>query len=123
MANAINIPQSWPGVPYQAFELELENEVYHILQLTSAKELYEEGRKMKHCVGSYISKCLNGKASIWSLRQITATEHKRLVTIEVSKHHHIVQARKKRNASPDKFHWELIRRWAARENLECRAHK
>ncbi len=72
---------------------------------------------MRHCVGSYASKCLRGGTSIWSLRQVQSEQIKRLVTIEVSPKGQIVQARKKLNAAPEKWQWSLIRQWAKREHL------
>ena len=89
-------------------------------QLTSFKELHEEGKALKHCVRTYAWKCIKHGTSIWSLQQQKNERIKRLVTIEVTKDKAIVQARKKLNSNPTAFHWDLIRQWAEREELTGR---
>ena len=116
----MDINQSWTGADYEPFELEEEEVKYYIIQLTSMQELYAEGRVMRHCVGGYGWKCLQEGTSIWSLRKKSKETSKSLVTIEVSKNHHIVQAKRKFNGQPDKFEWNLIRKWAELANLKCR---
>ena len=108
---------TWKGASYQELELEQQGSIYRIVQLTSVADLREEGRAMRHCVGGYAWKCQRDGTSIWSLRQITEEQPLRLVTIEVSNTHMIVQAKQKHNASPTNFQWELIRKWAGMEQL------
>jgi hypothetical protein len=109
--------QSWSGAAYAPYLAEGEKYTYRIVQLTSSSALFQEGKDMRHCVGGYFHKCSNQGTSIWSLRQYTDEKYKRLVTIEVSSHHQIVQARKRLNAMPEKAHLDLIRKWAQREGL------
>lgn len=111
--------KTWPGASYEPFERKENDTVYRIVQLTSIQELYEEGRKMKHCVGGYAQKCQQQGISIWSLREEKFDQSQRLVTLEISKDHRIVQARRKFNGAPKKFHWELIKKWAEKERLSC----
>ena len=110
-------PQSWSGAAYTPYLAEGEKHTYRIVQLTSSSALFQEGKDMRHCVGGYFHKCNTQGTSIWSLRQYTDEKYKRLVTIEVSSHHQIVQARKRLNAMPEKAHLDLIRKWAQREGL------
>ena len=112
-----NLTEEWTGAAYQAFEVEEDHISYHIVQLTSLKELHEEGKVMRHCVGTYGSKCQQQGTSIWSLYQIHYGAKKKLATIEVSKLQNIVQVKGKLNSAPKRHHQELIRRWAEREGL------
>lgn len=116
-ASGGGVNQSWAGAAYAPYLAEGEKHIYRITQLTSTTALFEEGRDMRHCVGSYFYKCTSQGTSIWSLRQYTGEKYKRLVTIEVSSRHEIVQARRKLNAMPDKVQLNLIRKWAQREGL------
>lgn len=112
-----NLALSWKGADYKTFSLEDARSSYEIIQLNSIKKLQEEGRRMMHCVGSYAARCQLDKCSIWSLRQTTGDRHRSLVTIEITKDHRIVQARKMFNASPEPFERQLIQQWAYREGL------
>ncbi len=109
--------QSWEGAPYLPFELEDGEVVYNIVQLTTAKQLYEEGAKMGHCVAYYGHRCFAEGVSIWSLRQTSNGYTKSLVTIEVSREGRIVQTKKAYNATPDTIHLQLIWKWARQEKL------
>lgn len=111
------LKESWTGANYLGYKALGEAVEYHIIQLTTVQELLDEGQAMQHCVGSYVSSCQLAGTSIWSLRKLKDGQVKRLVTIEVSKMHRIVQAKRKSNAAPQAFHWRLIRAWAKRENL------
>ena len=77
-----------------------------------------EGKKMRHCVGSYTYKCVQGMSSIWSLRKLQYGQAERLVTIEVDKDRVIIQARGKFNCNPSDFERELIDLWAMAEGLK-----
>lgn len=112
-----NLAPKWTGASYNSFALEQNDSYYEIIQLNSIKKLQEEGRRLMHCVGNYAAQCQLYGHSIWSLRQTTGKRHRSLVTIEVSKDHRIIQARKMFNANPDKDEWQLIRAWAEREGL------
>ena len=113
-----NLNATWEGANYNPLEFDLDGVIYRIEQLTSTKALQEEGRKMRHCVSSYVSKCINHNTSIWSLRQEKEGHISPMVTIEISKNHVIVQAKRKLNAEPESFQWKLIRKWATLEGLE-----
>ena len=111
--------QRWGGANYAPFEfVDDEQENYQIVQLTTGKALEKEGLFMHHCVGSYIWKCVEYGTSIWSLRLVGDEHFERLVTIEISIEHQIVQARGKMNAEPKAAHWDVIKRWARREGIK-----
>jgi len=41
---------------------------WRIAELCTHKELFTEGREMRHCVSSYARHCRAGKQSVWSLQ-------------------------------------------------------
>lgn len=108
----------WKASDYQPYEAVSDDGTYRILELTSAQQLTREGAEMRHCVGTYVHKCLNSQTSIWSLRVFQGEHSRSLVTIEIDKYGTIVQARSKRNASPRPAHKRIIRKWVEKEGLK-----
>jgi len=53
---------------------------WHLVELTTGRELIEEGRELGHCVASYVHHCLTDHSAICSLRR----DDSRTVTIEVN---------------------------------------
>jgi hypothetical protein len=103
---------------WEEFDQETET-TYSIIEIRKSYQLVTEGRRMRHCVGSYLGKCLNGQASIWSLRSHKGEKWKTHVTIEVNpRTNSIVQARKSNNFSPTAEDWIRIRKWAALNSLK-----
>lgn len=90
-----------------------------IIELLSRKELYDEGRVMRHCVASYDNSCKFGGTSIWSLGvQRNLGRRKRVLTIEVANRmKSICQIRGKANRFPGQKELEVVRRWASLESL------
>ncbi|MCW3097168.1 MAG: hypothetical protein JWL77_2786 [Chthonomonadaceae bacterium] len=104
-----------------------------IHELTSRRELQEEGKAMRHCVASYDRSCANGGTSIWSLRVRSPQEEmgKRVMTIEVQNHRRaIVQARgrcNKTSTARQAGFWLkqapiVLKMWAAREKMTVATH-
>jgi hypothetical protein len=96
-------------------------------EILSGRGLQEEGKEMRHCVASYASSCARGASSIWTLQiQEGEAQRRRVMTIEVhNSRRTVVQARGRCNkspggkrASPRLAHApEIVRRWAAEQNL------
>jgi hypothetical protein len=95
-----------------------------IVELLSRRALFEEGRTMKHCVASYDGSCAFGRSSIWSLGlERNGGERKRVLTIEVSNARRtICQVRGKANRLPSLKEIDILRSWAAQEQLAPAAH-
>ncbi len=73
---------------------------------------------MRHCVASYAGECIQGKASIWSLRATTRQGQKRLLTIELDLRARTVrQARRLANRPAGPRDKEILAVWAQRERL------
>ncbi len=101
----------WSWQP-SAKEAKARREEFVVTQLTTAEELVAETRAMHHCVSTYAQKCINGQASIWSLRLKRARGSDRLLTIELDRRNRAVQVRgfANRLARPDEV--EVLSRWA-----------
>ena len=86
---------------------------YEIVELLSTQEMLDEGRAMRHCVGSYAGYCASGRTSIWSLRkQIESGRFIRLATIEVNNtQRFIVQVRGRLNKRPANEDLAILGRW------------
>src|SRR6185437_12002311 len=64
--------QSWKSSGIGAFEYRDERGTWKltcwkIQELLDHRQLTEEGKALRHCVGSYSNKCARGKTTIWSL--------------------------------------------------------
>ena len=118
---AVGGPQSWEPLPVNGFVREMEEPgwQYEIVQLNTARALQEESLSMRHCVATYVERCAKGYCSIWSLRKANpgAGQFDRLITIEVNKQGHVVQARGFANRMPDCAEAGLIRAWCAEAGL------
>ncbi|MEL6852974.1 MAG: PcfJ domain-containing protein, partial [Bacteroidota bacterium] len=102
-------------------EGQLDHQVgsFHIKPLLTEREILEEGRSMSHCVGSYGHLVKAGNTSIWSL-SFTKRGHgspKRLLTLEVSKGHRIIQSKGKANRPPTQLEETLVKKWALQQGL------
>ena len=90
-----------------------DGEDYSIGEICKSFQLISEGRKMNHCVGTYVRQCMNGESSIWSLRSRYDGQWKTHVTIEVNPHTDtIVQAQSYQNSEPTAEDWQRISKWA-----------
>ncbi len=92
---------------------------WSVVELRDSGALEHEGRAMRHCVASYASWCSSGRASIWSLRRrIDDGDARSVLTIEIDpRTATIVQVRAHANRAPRGEALDVMRRWAAREQL------
>ena len=108
---------SWTPSCFRPFVFEITTtdgeRRYEIVELLSAQEMLDEGRAMRHCVGSYAGFCATGRTSIWSLRKhIESGRFIRLATIEVNNtQRFIVQVRGRLNKRPAKEELAILGRW------------
>ena len=99
-----------------------KNEKDHIIrmiqEICTQKELIDEGRTMKHCVGSYAGSCVQGRTSIWKFEEMTTVGLEKRLTIEVvNKDKKILQARGKYNALPNASDKYWLQQWARSADL------
>lgn len=109
---------AWPGALLKdwswnpAAKDRQKREEYLMVQLRTAAELVAETRAMHHCVSTYAQKCVDGRASIWSLRQRTGGTVYRLLTIELDAQLRAVQVRGFANRQMRTEERALLERWA-----------
>lgn len=96
---------------------------YSIQEVTNSKELFEEGQEMHHCVSAYLSRCISGYCSIWSLslNDLFVGKYK-VITIEVDEYDCIVQARGVYNRMPDREEVAMLKDWASVQSLKYNVH-
>lgn len=122
----------WSGLGIADWILEDNSEVWFATELRDNKELVNEGRKQKHCVYSYVQRCVEGRSFIFSVRacrKLAAdydaegmpiwdrTYETRRVTVEVSSSRTIVQVKGPLNRAPIPEEREVLRRWAAETGI------
>ena len=90
-------------------------------QITTGKELAQEGTAQRHCVFGYKASCVSGQCSIWSLTRTDALGGKvRRLTIELSRTGVISQKRGLANRMPRPEEEHVVGQWAGKFNLENR---
>lgn len=112
----------WAKGPIRDFEYtvgEAKNlKVWTIVELLSSNELTQEGKTMRHCVGSYASSCEKGRKSIFSMRLETREGKKNVLTIEVDhQNKRISQTAGKRNERSTPQARNVMQKWASSNNL------
>ena len=111
--------EKWEGLNINGFWYENGDHVWMIEQIRCFQELINEGRKMKHCVASYASKCITGDCGIFNVscfsKSINITES--IATIEVSSNRTIVQIKGKCNAAVKGKAVNIITRWAGQNHI------
>lgn len=107
---------------FSVFEEKIKKEEYteimQIKELTSYSSLVEEGKKQRHCVGSYAKRCKNGNIAICSLRLKIDKLEETIATIEVDFNRKaVVQAKGRFNKVLDSRSLNFINRWAILNEL------
>lgn len=117
---------SWPSSDTDGYcltETVVNRTVQHrtwvIRELTSREQLVKEGKRMQHCVGSYVNQCLKRNCEIWTLESRDVMRIRGLVTIEVElPAKEIITVLGFKNREPRDQEKRLIRQWADREGLK-----
>jgi hypothetical protein len=111
--------ECWPSrFEDRAFEGNGEHGEYSVRELRSAKELFEEGQHMHHCVATYTEAASRGEVSIWSLRLTRDTREVGRVTIRVAlPSREVVEARRFANQKIQPHELELVQAWAKRRGV------
>ncbi|WP_291722131.1 PcfJ domain-containing protein [Bernardetia sp.] len=113
------VPQEWAHfIIKENYVKAKTGQCFVFNQLLTRQELFEEGRNMNHCVGSYTNNCKNSNAAIFSMRNVLSKGNS-LVTIEVNpRNRNIVQAQRRFNHSPSDFEMKIIKEWARKNDLK-----
>lgn len=98
-----------------------KTEQYMIIPPKNMKDLFEEGRKLNHCVGSYSDRILAGQSCIMFIRKAEEPE-KPYFTIEINQSRgYVVQLRANSNRlinpTAEKELVKFLREWSKKKNV------
>lgn len=97
-------------------------ERWRIDEVLTARSLADEGRRMGHCVYSYVSRIEHGNTSIWSVQMedgLGDTGRWHMVTLEVRNDlRRVVQARGRFNRMMTSREHQVVTRWAGANRLQ-----
>ena len=105
---------SWKGsdIPDWKWVDKKENQIWTVKQLHTSKELYYEGRRMKHCVAGYGHRCLQGYCAIFTMMvDDYINKPEKLLTIEVGPGKRFIQARGRANTWPSGRNKLVLGKW------------
>jgi hypothetical protein len=116
--------QVWKPCGIEGYRAEKKSEVIVLEELTESRKLTEEGKSMKHCVGSYAFYCAKGKSAIFSLRKYSGGILMDIMaTIEVNLAlQRVVQAKAKMNKPISEEAKKYMQAWALNEGLAINAY-
>ena len=111
--------QVWKPCGIEGYRAEKKSELIVLVELTESRKLTEEGKTMKHCVGSYTFYCAKGKSAIFSLRKYSGGILLDIMaTIEVNLAlQRVVQAKAKMNKPISEEAKKYMEVWAMNEGL------
>jgi hypothetical protein len=116
---------AWEGHPLPDAEYQTGGErnraTWYFRQIKTGNDLFEEGRRMHHCVVTYKYFCERGDVSIWSLACEYLGNVSRCVTLEVRNDGTIVQCRGFGNRLPRPNEVSVVKRWAFDHGLTWQA--
>lgn len=76
----VELPKRKRNLHWESDLVECDIEPYRVVPLVSSKQLREEGRIMKHCVGVYDDSCHRGLSRVFSVRDSVA---RRIATVSL----------------------------------------
>lgn len=122
----------WNGLGMTDWTLEDQKEVWFVTELRDNKELVNEGRKQRHCVYSYVQRCVEGRSFIFSVRacrKLAAdydaegrpiwdrTLETRRLTIELNSSRAVIQVKGPLNRAPIPEEQDVLRQWAGEKGV------
>lgn len=110
-------PLQWAGSQLPNSTYEAAETVWRFKQLKSTIRLYEEGKRMSHCVVGYAENCHVGSTTIWSLTRERDGQAQHCLTVEVDPDGTIWQVRGFANRLATLQEAEVLNRWAAEHGL------
>lgn len=104
----------WELSGLKGYDKKRDQELITMEELTGSKLLADEGRIMKHCVASYVQKCVSERTAIFSMRKYAAgLLYEVMATIEVDlSWRRIVQAKARMNRRISDEAMKHLVRWA-----------
>jgi hypothetical protein len=91
---------------------------WSVVQLVTSKELYHEGKVMRHCVATYSSRCKDGHSFVFSMTLDDGiNKAEKVLTIELDQNRVVRQARGKCNKLPAGRIEYAMRKWMSARNI------
>jgi len=110
----------WTGSALPNAMYEHDGAVWRLNQIKTGVRLFEEGERMRHCVVTYLDRCIRGESPIWSLTCERDGRLLRCATIELRDNNTIAQCRAFANGSPSVAAFSVIQTWAKDYGLDWR---
>jgi len=110
----------WKGLGIPQYRYEADDCLWTVKELKTAKELLNEGMKMRNCVSSYASACASGDCSIFTVECDfpEAKNPEKIATLEVKlASRALVQAKGKCNTAITPRTKNVITRWASANRI------
>lgn len=112
-----DLRQRWEPLSFGIYTTQIDNIEYRVQELNTGVSLLKEGRKMKHCVMSYINSCISHSTHIFSIKQRKTRGYKHLATIEVQDNT-VAQAQSTCNRRLNEIQMEILGEWMEAVGLE-----
>jgi len=112
---------NWPGldIPDWTWYDKKMKSTWEVKQLLTSKELYNDGRRMRHCVASYGHRCLQGSSAIFSVMENDGiNQPQKFITVEISSDRQFIQASGKMNRSPSGRAKLVMNKWLTHNNIQ-----
>lgn len=117
-----SLKERWAPLNLDAFTIKKGDDHYRIEELNTGIALLKEGRRMKHCVFSYLNSCVSHETHIFSLKKKMAQGYKHLATIEVQ-NGNVVQAHSAYNGPLSELQGEIVGAWEKRLEMITKENK
>jgi hypothetical protein len=124
VSNRRNIPHTefrrTFGVNSGRWEIEAPGgtQIWTVDEILDSTTLLEEGRKMRHCVGTYLASIQKGKCSVWSMKVRRGDMLRRATTIQLDLgSRRIVQCRGHCNRHAKSDERKILKLWAKENGL------
>jgi hypothetical protein len=111
---------NWVGldIPDWTWHDKKTKSVWVVKQLLTSKELYNDGRRMRHCVASYGHRCLQGNSAIFSVMEDDGINPlQKYITVEINSGRELVHASARMNRLPTGRSKLVMNKWLTHNNI------
>jgi len=114
---------TWRGIdiPDWNWTDKKQTSTWTVTQLLTSKELFNDGKRMRHCVASYGQRCMQGQSAIFSLMEDDGMNMpEKHVTIELSSSKQLIQANARMNRQPKGMAKLILNKWLSHNGIDRR---
>lgn len=111
---------SWVGldIPDWTWTDKKMKSVWTVKQLLTSKELYNDGKRMRHCVASYGHRCLQGNSAIFSVMEDDGVNQpQKFITVEINSGRELIHASARMNRLPTGRSKLVMNKWLTHNNI------